>query len=287
MDSIESRVKIIESESERLKQSLDSLPSDSWTRNSACGLWEVRDVVAHLVWAAEFYLDTISRGINGDSSAPEGRPPGDALNAPSFDEYIAQNAIARRGELGDQLLQTFHARYDRLSEMMAGIEPQDWGKPCAFWRSRTIPADSFTFLTVQELAIHGWDILSAGEPAILVSPESVHVLLERIPQRPIPWLSNFETSGESSAPLRFRFDLTGASTARVDVVVEENRARMERAEDIPADVRIICDGGVFVLAMYGRLTLNAALAAGQLTFEGDGRLISDFDQWLKGAERPS
>ena len=72
---------------------------------------QVRDVVAHLVWGAEFWLDTISRGVNGDASAPEGRPPANALNAPSFDEYIAQSAITRRESLGDQLLQTFHARY--------------------------------------------------------------------------------------------------------------------------------------------------------------------------------
>ena len=71
MDAIETRVKLIKSESEGFGQYLDSLAPDNWSHNSACDLWEVRDVVAHLVWVAEFYLDTISRGVNGDASAPE------------------------------------------------------------------------------------------------------------------------------------------------------------------------------------------------------------------------
>ena len=205
MDAIETRVKLIKSESEGFGQYLDSLAPDNWSHNSACDLWEVRDVVAHLVWVAEFYLDTISRGVNGDASAPEGRPPADALNAPSFDEFIAQNAIIRRESLGDQLLQTFHARYDQLNQLMARLEPQDWEKPCAFWRSRTIPVESFTFLTVQELAVHGWDIRSMIEPASSVSVQSVPTLLERIPLRPVPWLSDFEISTPAAAPIRYRF----------------------------------------------------------------------------------
>ena len=287
MDLTETRVKLIHSEAERLGRFFDSLAKDDWNRNSACDLWQIGDVIAHLVWVAEFYLDTVSRGIRGDATAPEGRPPAEALKAPSFDEYLAQAAITRREALGELLLRTFHARYDELNQMMADIKPHDWEKPCAFWRSRTIPAESFTYLAVQELAIHGWDIRSKIEPASSVSAECVPDLLERIPLRPVPWLSEFVTSSLEATTIRYRFELIGVSPGRYDIVVENKRAQMMSAEDTPADVICSCEGGIFVLLMYGRLTLDVELANDRLTIEGDSSLISDIDRWLKGAKRPA
>ena len=78
MDLIRTRVELIHSEAQRLGRFFDSLTPEDLNRKSACDLWEVGDVIAHLVWVADFYLDTISRGINGDASAPEGRPPAEA-----------------------------------------------------------------------------------------------------------------------------------------------------------------------------------------------------------------
>jgi hypothetical protein len=41
-------VTVIQTESEQLKQYLNALPQDAWTKPSACALWEIRDVVAHM-----------------------------------------------------------------------------------------------------------------------------------------------------------------------------------------------------------------------------------------------
>jgi hypothetical protein len=40
---------------------------------------------------------------------------------------------------------------------------------------------------------------------------------------------------------------------------------------------------IFVLMMYRRLTLAPVLVAGQLVVEGDQRLATAFNRWLKGA----
>ena len=42
-------VTIIQTEVERLQQYLAALPQDAWTKPSACPLWDVRDVVVHLL----------------------------------------------------------------------------------------------------------------------------------------------------------------------------------------------------------------------------------------------
>jgi len=58
-------VKVLQRECERLKQYLAALPQDVWTKPSACARWDVRDVVAHLIFAANYYTDCITRGLRG------------------------------------------------------------------------------------------------------------------------------------------------------------------------------------------------------------------------------
>jgi uncharacterized damage-inducible protein DinB len=67
-------VTVIQTESERLKQYLTALPADAWMKPSACALWEIRDVVAHLITGIEAYTHHITRARQGDTSPPKGQP---------------------------------------------------------------------------------------------------------------------------------------------------------------------------------------------------------------------
>lgn len=67
-----------------------------------------------------------------------------------------------------------------------------------------------------------------------------------------------------------------------DVVVEGEKTRLESAGEVPANLSVHGDAGTFVLLMYGRLSLGAAIATGSLKAEGDLELIPDFDRWLEG-----
>src|SRR3989454_12543189 len=95
-------VTVVQAESERLTQYLAALPEDAWSKPSACALWEVRDVVAHLITAASLYTDCITRGLRGDTSTPAGRLEPHIFNAASQEERqrmataAAQRTIARR-----------------------------------------------------------------------------------------------------------------------------------------------------------------------------------------------
>ena len=124
MVTVQDRVELVQSEAERLQTYLQTLPHDAWIRPSACDLWTVADVVAHLDFVAEFWIDTISRGVQGDASSPEDRTPGEAENFSSMDEYFAQRATARRETLGEQLLPTFSARCDQVKQFFAGLGPE-------------------------------------------------------------------------------------------------------------------------------------------------------------------
>jgi uncharacterized protein (TIGR03083 family) len=283
MDTPENLVQLIHAESERLTHSLHTLPPEAWRHPSACDLWKVRDVVGHLTWLAEFFVDIISRGVQGDASVPAGRPPGDTPTTGSFNAYIAQRAIARRESLGAQLLPTCSACYAVLSRLLAGLTPPDWDKPCAFWPAvGTVPVRTLLVQIMQELVIHGWDIHSRLAPAAPLSPESLPVLMARIPARLRgSGSANFRLDARLPTPVRYRFELTGAVPSTHDLIVENGTVRMEPAGTVSPHVTFRCETERFVLLMYRRLTLEPMMAAGQLVVDGDRGLTTAFDQWLR------
>ena len=48
------------------------------------------------------------------------------------------------------------------------------------------------------------------------------------------------------------------------------------------DVTFLCDGETYVLAMYGRVGIDAAIADGRLRFEGDAVLATGFGRRFVG-----
>ena len=51
---------------------------------------------------------------------------------------------------------------------------------------------------------------------------------------------------------------------------------MEDSTGAAADVTFTCSGSTFALLAYGRFTVDEALAAGNITVEGDRELAAQF-----------
>jgi hypothetical protein len=285
MGTPENLVQLINAESERLTHDLHALPPEAWQHSSACRLWEVRDVVGHLTWLAEFFLDIISRGMQGDASMPAGFPSGDALTAGACNAYIAQKAIAHRQRLGEQLLPTYSTCYTALRRLLSRLTPPDWDKPCANWPSVcTVAVRTVLVQIIQELVLHGWDIRSRLETAAPLSPESLPLLMARILARLRRFgAANFRPNAIFLTPVRYRLELTGAVPGTHDLIVDTGTVRMEPAGTASPHVTFRGETECLVLLMYRRLTLESMLATGQLVVEGDHGLTAAFDQWLKEA----
>ena len=279
MVTLQDRVKLVKSESDRLKEYLTGLPSDAWSRASACDAWQVRDVVGHLTWAAEGFADSISRGVGGDASAqaPFDFSPGTA-KASSLAEHIAQCAIDHREALGDGLLAAFITSSDRLNQAFSELGPQDWDKQCGFLSWRRTP-ETFLLGRVPELAIHDWDIRSRFEPMAALSAGSLPALMERVPNF-VGW--SFHPGPSLSEPLRYRFELTGPGSTNKDVVVQGDVCRLEPAGDGPIIGPFRCDTSTFVLLMCGRLAAGAAFSEGRLAVESGRGLVEEFAGWFGG-----
>jgi uncharacterized protein (TIGR03083 family) len=283
MDTFADRVTVLQSESERIKQYLYALPSATLSQPSACTQWQVQDVIAHLIGVAETYASSVSRGLKGDTSALPGRLPAGQGTAALWAESIAQRSIAARQTLGAQLLATFDAANDHLNGLLAGLGPEQRGIPC-YHPGGIVKAQNFIDLRLKELALHEWDIRAALAPDAHLSPTSLPAILttisESIASGSLRWA--FWSGPQLPTPVRYRFAVTGPGPSKSDIVVEGNTLRMEDAGGTTAHVTVRCDTETYVLLVYGRLNLEAAVASGRLTLEGDRHLAMAFGQWFRG-----
>ena len=279
MGSAADWVTLIQAESTRLKPFLHALPREAWSRPSACAQFQVQDVVAHLVLNAETYTASISRGLQGDASPPAGRPPAGTVNAVSAAEGISQRTIARREQLGDQVLAAFATADDALTRLLAGLGPQEWETPC-YHSGGVFPVRWFAQMRLSELVIHGWDIRSRFAPDAPLSPESLPVLMDLLATLTPGWA--FSPEAKLAMPVRYRFAVTGTVPSTIDIVVMGDTARIAEVSDAWPNVTFRCDAEAYVLMRYGRLSLADALATGRVVVEGDQALATASGQWFKG-----
>ena len=283
MESFEERAKLYKIESERFQEYLKSLPEDAWGRQSACDEWRVEDVVAHLVGNAEFYAGTVTRGLQGESSPPEGRPEAGAGHPSLSASALAKSSIANRERLGDMLLETYLEKDNHLINLLTGLSPEDQVKPC-YHPGSIVPAGNFVDLRFKEVVLHEWDIRSAIEEKATLSSASlasmVILIEESFASGSLRWA--FWAGPPLDHPVRYRFEVKSPVPVTADIVVEGDKFHYEEAPQGTADVTFRCHTHIFALLMYGRMPASEAMAAGHLAVEGDRKLAEQFSQWFKG-----
>ena len=254
---------LISAEASQLQDFLANLGPEEWSRPSACAGWTVGDVVAHLTQGARTWSAAVTRAIAGDCNPPPGQPPlrpGERGSAAT-----AQRAIDFRQEIGQAaLVQAFGSDYEQLHQVLLGMQSEDWYKPC-FHRRGVLPIRDYVGLRLQELVIHGWDMHTAFDEAAALAERPLPVLLG-LAQR---WLSNtFHPIPHLTAPVRYRFDVSGPAPLQQDVLVSQDSFHLVPVADIDADVTFRCNTGNYLLLVYGRLPLDRAMDTGRLAIAG-------------------
>ena len=273
MSKMEERIALARRETERICHYFGTLSPEEWKVQSACDAWTNDEVVAHMCLAAEMFATTMQRGVNGDSSPPEGMSP------PSVEGLMArlagnvQRTLDLRGSLGDELLPTFASRCRRVDEVLATVRFEDWEKLC-YHTANIIPVRSFVDLRIAEMAVHEWDIRSRLEPDAEMPPETLPAIFDL--------LSNFIVGrlyrpGQSIVDTTvFRFNVAGAVEGSYDITVSNGEAIVAPAGPGPAAVTFGCDAHTFALLVYGRLGIEEGVANGRITVEGNQELVAKF-----------
>lgn len=269
----QTRVNLVCSEAARLADYLAGPPAAAWSHPTACERWQAADVLAHLVWIGEFYALFSERALRGDLSPPPESPKDPKYVHTPPEDFYTLKAFEYRRELGAGLLDAFRGRFAELVRVLERLTPADYEKPC-FYHSGNRPLWTLADLAVQELSIHAWDIQSRQEPAAGLPPEVQPVLLARAIRRPLPALP--AVAAAADGPARLRFELGGAVSAAYDLTLTAAATAIAPAGDGPAAAVLRCAAETFILMLYRRLDLAAALESGQVPVAGNWELARRF-----------
>ena len=269
-------VNLVNGEASRLGEFLSGLNAQDWSRQSACEGWVIGDVVAHLTGGAESWASSINRALTGDAGPPPGQ--GFLTEGDRGSEVIGETARASYQQLGTQLLEKFTAGYDHLAQVLATLDVEDWKRSCCHRRG-SMPVGDYVEVRVQELVVHSWDIRSGVDQAAELGEESLALMVGRVPR----WVSNaFRPGLDLPTPIRYRFDVQNPVPVKEDLLVQGDSFQAEPTGGEPADVTFRCNTGSYILLIYGRLDVEGAIAAGQLTVDGSREKANSFTAWFQG-----
>jgi hypothetical protein len=271
MATPEERAWLVRTESARLLEYFKSLSPEDWATQSACDAWSNADVATHLLMAVDNFSGNIERGARGDSSTPEGMPPPHETDMAARMVANATRAVAMRESLGDSLVEIFAQECDRLDKLLAGIGPDDWEKPC-YHAAAILSVSRYLNLRLTEMVVHEWDIRSRLEPSAKMPDAVMPAVLELLPGFVVGRL--FQPGSGIAQPSRFRFNLTDGGS--YDILAGGGKLQMEDSTADAADVTFTCNASTFALLAYGRFTVEEAVAAGDMTIEGNRELSAQF-----------
>jgi|GEM_PF-2395816 uncharacterized protein (TIGR03083 family) len=252
-------VQLIAQEQVRLLTELRKLQEPAWRQMSHREGWTNARVVAHLTAQAEFYHQSVSKALRGDTLPPS-IPGGQRLTVDQFRERLIAKQEALAEKLPRELLAEFDQTGTALVDLFRRVAPHNMTKPA--WHPRgTWTIAMFVSKRVFELALHGWDIHISLDPHArvreLLQPFLVHFLLQ-IGKR------SFEENPDLDGLYRFELQGGMAWTTRVF------NGKLDYGPLEPApDATIRTDANHFLLLTTKRETLSQLEQRGLLRIEGD------------------
>ena len=276
MVSIAKGIELIAAETAQLKDYIRDSGPGQWDLDSPCEGWTVGDVIGHLGWAAEFFGDAISNGRAGTTTAPQGLPEIGSMPPAEIPDLIARMAKEYARSADADLSDAFASSVDRLNGIFASMEDDDWAKEC--WSFRGLqPASTYVTIRISEVVIHSWDIRFPSDPEASLAPESVAVVLDRLPV----WLNSLGLADfkPNQTTARYRFQTTGAADIQRDVVIGDQENKVEDAQGEPT-ATLTCDADMLALLVWGRLKPGQVLADGRLSISDGTGTGDEFAAWL-------
>ena len=274
--NMQETIALLRSESAALAEFLAGLDSEGWARQSACDAWTVADAAAHIAQGSQGSSLSLTRARNGESEPPEGQRLLDAGDRAS--EPTAERAIAfSTGKDAPELIQAYRDGADQLVQTVMELQLDDWEKP-SFHRRGIIPVHENVTRRIQEIAIHGWDIRSAFDPAAEISEAGAQEIAT-VAHR---WLGVCFVPLEGGANARFRFDVSGPNAFKEDVVLEGDAFGIEPAGEATPDVTFRANTSAYVLLVYGRLDISSGSTPVQLEIDGPLEKALLFTQSFQG-----
>jgi uncharacterized protein (TIGR03083 family) len=159
----------LRSSHDRLSALAGRLDDDELARQSMCTEWTVARVLGHLGSGAEIGLGTLEANVAGEE------PPGSETFPSIWDRWNAldaQEVADRFAEADRRFVEAFEALgADQLDAMQIELpflpDPVDVATAVGF--------------RLNEHTLHSWDVFASFDPSATLAPESVELLIDRLP----------------------------------------------------------------------------------------------------------
>ncbi len=263
-------------EIDRLDAFVDGLSLEDWKKRSAVKEWSIGEVVAHLNLALALYRRILGAAAKGRGSGKLWKAFGDftkkaaPAGVPIFNTLNSAVPRLIGGALSPEVVKgQFAASARGLRESLDQIGPNDYTRPVHFM-GRPWPLSFFLAAIVNELAVHGWDMMSTLDSDAHLSAAARDVL---------PW---FYFGGTD-----FMFQRPAGFAATIQVKLQDPSAEMWWAirgdeittgvgEDVKSDATITGETGTFVLVLAGRIGVDDAIRTTSISAEGEEELARSF-----------
>jgi len=170
---------------DRLESLVQPLGAEAVRDPSYCSDWTIAQVMSHLGSGAEIAL-LILPGALGESE-----PVGQEVFPPVWDIWNAKNPDAQVAD-GLAADEKYVRRLEQLTDdQLARIQLPFFGMD--------LDAVGLVRLRLSEHALHTWDVAVAADPAAVVAPDAVALLIDNVPQFLAPRLGKPQED-----PLRLR-----------------------------------------------------------------------------------
>ena len=276
---------IVAESSNKFITGLSDLKSSEWEIPSKCHQWAIKDVSSHILAIDGFFLNSLSRAIEGDGNPTEGMPNPGTGNARSMADGIASRAI-QISETAfpklEQLLDTLSHMESNLINVFQNIALEEWHIPAYHPADKSSP---YLLLKMKllELVVHSWDIFSSLNPSYKMQNEEAKILCEVWKEPNIAnWLYTPDPDQIEPTTIDFWFD--GNEALRIqtwrgslhifDRPTEKSTEAITTVETTYQD---------FALLITARKNIREAYSTNLISVAGNKESLDSFHKWFRGS----
>lgn len=126
-----------------MRASLDNVPMDKWDEGGVCGVWSVKNIIAHLISYENWLIETLNY-VQHQSDQPLLA----YLRKAGHDGFNAQQVSQRESLTPAQILAEFDASYQQVAEIAAQLPADLWSKVGTLpWYGAEYSLDDFVVYT--------------------------------------------------------------------------------------------------------------------------------------------
>ena len=274
----------IEGLSKYLIEGLNKLTDNQWESPSGCHMWAIKDVVSHLVAIDGFFLNSMTRALEGDSLPSHGMPNPGTGTAVQMSNGIASRAIQMSETSLSRKIDSMDALMfleDSLIKLWQGLDENQWDIP-AYHPINQLSPNLMLELKLMEIIIHSWDIFHSIDPIYKIS-NTTGILLCDVWKNPLlnRWL--FTPDNTQTDPVQLDFDIGTDKTLHIitydtSLIITDKHNNTDSADAI---VKIAPE--TLALAITARKNLATLVESQEAHIEGNKDKASLFHNWFRGS----